>query len=89
MIAAAPAGASDDKVELVCANGHRMIHPLARVGRLNVGWCGTCGADLRYLPMPGSAQPAAGSGGGVANDSSALPDGSDGGDPATAGERNP
>ena len=48
--APASSGKSDDKIELVCSSGHRTIHSLARVARLNDGWCGTCGADISYSP---------------------------------------
>ena len=40
-----------DEIELVCPSGHRTIHSLKRVLRLNDGWCGKCGADIRYTPL--------------------------------------
>ena len=40
----------DDKIELVCSSGHRTVHSLARILRLNDGWCGKCGADIGYEP---------------------------------------
>jgi len=43
--------ADSDKIELVCPNGHRTTHSLARVLRLNDAWCGTCGADISYDPL--------------------------------------
>jgi hypothetical protein len=43
-----PSVNSDERIELVCASGHRTTHSLARVLRLNDGWCGKCGADIRY-----------------------------------------
>ena len=45
----APDGKGDDLV-LVCPNGHSTLHSLARVLRLNDGWCGTCGAGIAYEP---------------------------------------
>ena len=42
---------SDEKIELVCTSGHRTSHSLARVLRLNDGWCGKCGADISYKPL--------------------------------------
>lgn len=45
-----PASSGDDKIELVCPNGHRTIHSLSRVLRLDDGWCGKCGADISYTP---------------------------------------
>jgi hypothetical protein len=48
-----------DKVDLVCSSGHRTAHSLARVLRLNDGWCGMCGADISYEPGLGAvAKPA-------------------------------
>jgi hypothetical protein len=41
----------EDKLELVCSSGHRTTHSLARVLRLNDGWCGKCGADISYTPL--------------------------------------
>ena len=43
----------DETVELVCTSGHRTTHLLARILRLNDGWCGKCGADLHYEPREG------------------------------------
>jgi hypothetical protein len=55
MRAAAPRLAStspgNENVELVCSSGHRTAHSLARVLRLNDGWCGRCGADISYAPL--------------------------------------
>lgn len=45
----APPGKSDELV-LVCPNGHSTLHSLARVRRLNDGWCGTCGVGIPYEP---------------------------------------
>ena len=39
-----------ETIELVCRSGHRSTHQLARILRLNDGWCGKCGADLNYDP---------------------------------------
>jgi hypothetical protein len=41
-------GAKGGEIELSCPNGHRTMHSLARVLRLNDAWCGKCGADIRY-----------------------------------------
>ena len=43
-----------DIFDLVCSSGHRTPHSLARVLRLNDGWCGTCGADIGYTPLGSS-----------------------------------
>lgn len=47
----APGGEGDDRIDLVCSSGHRTSHSLARVARLNDGWCGRCGADISYTPF--------------------------------------
>ncbi len=54
-----------DQLDLVCASGHRTAHSLARISRLNDGWCGICGADIGYTPPANGAeiQPAIGSAG--------------------------
>ena len=49
---AKPDAQKSDRIELVCASGHRSAHSLARLLRLNDGWCGTCGADISYEPGP-------------------------------------
>jgi hypothetical protein len=50
---------SAETIELVCPNGHRTIHSLARVLRLNDAWCGRCGADIDYKPSPDADSSAA------------------------------
>jgi hypothetical protein len=50
--------AKGDVIELVCSSGHRTPHSLARVRRLDDGWCGTCGADIKYQPVPEPEPPA-------------------------------
>ena len=52
--ALAPSEAGDE-LQLVCANGHRTAHSLARVQRLNDGWCGKCGAGISYTALPEDA----------------------------------
>jgi hypothetical protein len=46
----APGASAEDRIDLVCSSGHRTSHFLARVTRLNDGWCGRCGADISYTP---------------------------------------
>jgi hypothetical protein len=48
-----------ETIELVCRSGHRSTHQLARILRLNDGWCGKCGADLHYEPVEGTIAQAA------------------------------
>lgn len=49
--------AHGDLIELICLHGHRSSHSLARVTRLNDGWCGKCGADISYQPLAGAGKP--------------------------------
>ena len=44
----APGAPGGDRIDLLCPNGHRTTHSLARLMRLNDGWCGRCGADIAY-----------------------------------------
>ena len=46
-----PSAVSGDELELICLNGHRTRHSLARVQRLNDGWCGKCGASISYTAL--------------------------------------
>ncbi len=49
-----------DHVDLVCSSGHVTTHSLARLVRLNDGWCGRCGADIDYPPPPAALRTPAG-----------------------------
>jgi hypothetical protein len=39
-------------IELICGNGHVSVQSLERVLRLNDGWCGKCGANVKHDPQP-------------------------------------
>jgi hypothetical protein len=54
----APGPEGGERIDLVCASGHRTSHSLARVVRLNDGWCGKCGAAISYAPLADAGLPA-------------------------------
>jgi hypothetical protein len=56
----APKTNGQETVELVCPSGHRTTHSLARVLRLNDGWCGRCGVGISYEPQADAAAAKAG-----------------------------